>query len=191
MTRLTKSIVLLSIGLALIIFFSPFEMRDRYNQQAIHVSTTIDASPCEVFDYLGNSDNAQDWSSFVSHIVPLEGQDGSMGSFRRCFKDAKEENEQWDEEVVLVEPCKKRRLTIFNLQNFPIEASGLITEQIYELTKEGKCKLSFTLFFKKEHNTFWQQFKMHVFGYYIKSIFDKNLENINRFTSKSSITEQY
>ncbi len=173
--------------LFLTVFFSPFKKQGQ-SYRMIKTSTIINASPCEVFNYLGNSDNAKRWSSFVSHIKPLRGKDGTIGSFRRCFKDAAEKNEQWDEEIVTVDQCKKRRLTIFNLQNFPVTANGLVTEQIYEWTEEGKCKLSFTLFFDKEHNTYWQQFKMAVFGHYIKNIFDKNLENINRFTSKNSLT---
>lgn len=187
MKYLPKIFVLLILAIGLMILFSPFEQKEKYAQAAIEVSTIIDASPCEVYEYLGDSDNAREWSSFVSHITPLEGEDGTVGSFRRCFKDSQEVNEQWDEEIVFVDPCRKRRLTVFNLQNFPVEASGLVTEQIYELTDENQCKLSFTLFLAKEHNTYWQQLKLHLGSYQIESIFVKNLENINRLTSNSAV----
>ncbi len=161
-----------------LIVFSPFRKYERKQPKMLKVSTTIQANPCEVFDYLGNSNHASDWSSYVSHITPLQGEDGQVGSLRRCFKDQAELKEQWDEETVLVENCQKRRLTIFNLQKFSIKANGLMTEQIYESLKNGQCKLSFTLFFMPQQNTWWQQLKMYVLSYYIEGIFKKNLRNI-------------
>lgn len=156
----------------------------------IKVSVLIKASPCQVFHYLGNSENAARWSSFVDHISLLEGQDGALGSVRRCYKDAEEQAEQWDETTIISEPCKRRRLTVFNLKNFPATARGLRTEQVYKETREGYCDLSFTLFFDQENPGFWTRLKMNAFSYYIHHIFKKNLANIKEELSIIPITSK-
>ena len=156
-------------------------MYDDFEFPMIKVSTTIDAPVAQVFEYLGNSENANQWSVFVDHISPLSGIDGEVGSFRRCFRDKAEKAEQWDEEIIINEPSKRRRLTVFNLQNFKIQSSGLLTEQIYESIENNRCRLSFTLFYNEESHTFWNLLKMHIFSYYIEYIFENNLERIRVF----------
>jgi len=190
MKKLSIFIGLFFLTISVLVIFSPFKKQKDHTTQMIKVTTVIDASPCEVFHYLGNSDNAAKWSSFVDHISLLEGRDGEVGSLRRCFKDAAEQAEQWDETTAITEPCKRRRLTIFNLKNFPVEADGLLTEQLYKATATGQCELSFTLFFEKENPGIWNRFKMNIFSYQIHHIFKKNLANIKKEVTDISITQK-
>ncbi len=178
---------ILFIGISLMVGLSPLKVQDGNKWPMIKVSTVINTDPCEVFEYLGNSENAKDWSVFVDHISVLEGKDGEVGSIRRCFKEKTEQNESWDEETVESESCKKRRLTVYNLKNFAVQGKGLLTEQLYEKIDEKKCKLSFTLFYEAEQNYFWPLLKLHFFSYEIESIFQKNLEQIKDILKEGNL----
>ena len=178
MKKLKIGIVTAFIGFCLFIASTPFKTYQGDKYPKLKVSTIINAPACQVFEYLGNSKNANDWSVFVDHITPIKGNDGDLHSFRRCFRDLSEQEETWDEEIIIVEPCKRRRLSIFNFKNFPIEANGLLTEQLYEDLGQGKSKLTFTLFFTEEAHYTWPLLKMHAASFYIKNIFEDNLENI-------------
>lgn len=163
--------------------FSPYKMNA--NKYKLSTSVTINTAPCKVFEYLGNSNNASDWSSFVNRIVPLEGADGTLGSIRRCYKTADTDSWKWDEQTLLLDQCKKRKLSIYNLVNFPMQAPGLYTEQIYQSLKGEKCKLTFTLFFDK--NESWFDFmRMKFTAFYIEYIFEKNLQNIKNIIENST-----
>jgi len=180
-------IIIISIalgGILSMVTLSPLKMYEDYKWPMIKASTIIDAEPCEVFEYLGNSNNAKNWSVFVDHITLLNGRDGELGSIRRCFKDEAEQKEKWDEETVLSEFCKKRRLTVYDLKNFRIKAKGLLTEQLYERIEGSKCKLSFTLFLEAEQNYFWPLLKLHFFSFEIENIFQKNLNQIKQILEK-------
>mgnify|MGYP000144421480 CR=1 FL=1 len=174
--------VILPILLAWAVLASPFKSHEGFDYLLIKQTIVIDAPVEKVFNYLGNSDNAQDWSVFVDHITCLNGDevsDGKVGSERRCFVSEDEKGTQWDERITEVVPSKKRQLTIYNLEGFPITAQNLATEQIYE-PFENKCKLSFTVFYKGAEPTWGEYFKTTLAAYRIKSIFKKNMYNIKK-----------
>lgn len=187
MNFLKKSTIGLVIAGAIVFLFSPYRST-KGNVEKIVSSIHIKTNACEAFEYLGNSSHASDWSSFVSHIDPLEGVDGETGSKRRCFTDDGAEAWRWDEEIIEKINCKKRKLSIYKLVNFPLVANGLMTEQIYEITSREECKLSLTLFFEEKTNLF-NYIKMKMAAYYIESIFDKNLNNIKSILENKSHAE--
>lgn len=190
-TQKTKTIHVSSIALIMassaLLFLmgcSPFKNYEQYDHRLIKVSEDIDAKPAEVFSYLGNSDNAEDWSTFVDHIIPLnpdEKADGEQGAIRRCFVNQDESGETWDEEILLVEENKYRKLSCYNFQNFIISADNLRTEQLYETMENGNTQLSFTLFFEPEKASLMDKLKMHIAARRISSIFEDNLRNIKYF----------
>jgi len=168
--------------LGLMIWFSPYRKHDGFNYKLIKHSVVINASADSVFHFLGNSANATRWSVFVNHISPLNAQevsDGKIGSKRRCFCNADEKGQQWDEIITEVIPSKKRQLRTYNYVDFPIYADGLGTEQLYKPLGENKCELSFTVFYLDEPS--WtDELKTYFAAYRIKSIFAQNLNNIKR-----------
>ena len=86
-------------------------------------SITINVTADSVFQYLGNSKNAIEWSSFVDHISPLNGKDftdGAVGSLRRCFVQEDELGMRWDEEILEIEQSKRRKLSVYNLKEFSV-----------------------------------------------------------------------
>jgi uncharacterized protein YndB with AHSA1/START domain len=173
-------LVVLPILLAWAVLASPFKSHEGFDYLLIKQTIVIDAPVEKVFNYLGNSDNAQDWSVFVDHISCLNGDnvpDGKVGSERRCFVSEDEKGTQWDEQITEVIPNKKRQLTIYNLEGFPIMAQNLATEQIYKPLGK-KCKLSFTVFYKGAEPTWGEYIKTTLAAYRIKSIFKKNMKNI-------------
>lgn len=160
---------------------SPFK---KYHCSRSEIKNTIliHAPVHEVYAYLGNSSNASKWSVFVSKIYPLNSdvvQDGTKGSIRRCLvRDSYLENAFWDEVITKVIPNKKRQLSIYNLNHFPVEANGLLTEQQYESIDEHTTLLTFTLFYDKESIPLWDNLKTHFAAYQIEDIFIRNMENI-------------
>jgi hypothetical protein len=172
-------VALFGLGL-IVVSFSP------YQKGSIQKSIVIDASVDQLFDYLGNSSNAAQWSSFVSHIVPLNpliATDGTVGSVRRCFKNEDERGEKWDEEILIVEPHKRRQLSIFNLQNFPISSDNLRTEQIYERLDSQQCRITFRLFLTEKANIS-DHTKMYLASFRIANIFQRNIENIKELNTQ-------
>ncbi len=164
------------------ILFSPYSYVKEYDRKQIMVTVNIAASPETVFDYLGNSDNAQYWSSFVDHIIPLnpeEKRDGEVHSLRRCFKNEDETGERWDEEILEVKKNTYRKLSCFNLQNFSMSAENIRTEQRYE-DKNGQTKLSFTLFYEDDKASMIDELKMYYAAYIVRPIFKQNLQNIKQ-----------
>jgi len=163
-------------------FFSPYQFDAKFDKRILVETILIKTPPAQVFKYLGNSDNAQFWSSFVSRITPLNPKialDGTVGSVRRCFKNEDESGETWDEKTVVAEPNQRRRLTIFNLKNFPISSAHLLTEQVYQKTKKGDCRLSFSLFLDEKAD--WiEHLKLYYASYQISEIFRTNLQNIKK-----------
>ncbi|GAC1478947.1 MAG: hypothetical protein NVS1B4_23070 [Gemmatimonadaceae bacterium] len=144
----------------------------------------IDA-PCDsVFDYLGNSRHASEWSVFVSHITPLNpdvAADGTVGSVRRSFRRTDETGMTWDEYFTHVQAGRERRLRIFNVRGAPLRsATPIATQQLYEPLPAG-CRLAFTLFFDGQPSIS-DDLKMRVAAYEIGRIFRRNIANIKRLT---------
>ena len=180
--------LLLPLSLAFLFIFSPFQHHDDFDYPLIKSTVIIDAPVNEVFDYLGNSDNARDWSVFVDHITTtnaIEVPDGSIGSERRCFVNADESGTQWDERTTLVIPNRKRQLVIYNLVDFSMTADNLATEQIYTPLENNKCELTFTVFYKDTKPTVGEYLKTKLGAFHIKSIFEDNMNNIKTIIEKN------
>lgn len=164
---------------------NPFDYDDNMDRKIIKESVLINTPTSTVFKVLGYSENARKWSVFVHHITPLNSNiapDGEVGSSRRCFTQEDETGLKWDEDVVIVELNKRRRITIYNMVDFPFQSKGLVTEQLYEEKENGKCLLSFTLFFENTETNLFDEIKTYISAYYIEDIFRKNLENIKHLS---------
>lgn len=182
---ITLSILIL--GMILMIIFSPYKHYGKNNYRSVDYTITINVPADSVFRYLGNSGNAEDWSSFVDHITALNEDkypDGTVGSIRRCFQNKDEKGIIWDEEILEVIPNKLRRLSIYNLQGFSLQADGLQTEQIYKELGPGKMELTFSVFFRDHEPSWIESLKMYYASYTMKSIFAANLKNVKRLTEK-------
>lgn len=174
-------LVILLILFAIFYFFNPFGYSKYYpDERAIINTIEINAPAEEVFAYLGNSANAAKWSVFVDHISPLNPQevsDGQVGSKRRCFQNPDEKGLRWDETILINEQNKRRRISIYNLIDFSIEADGLATEQLYESLENGRTRLIFSVFYLEKPDAI-TTFKTFIGSWYIQYIFKKNMENI-------------
>lgn len=171
-------IVILTLVKTFIWFGSPYE---GYEEGSINSEINIESSCNAAFDYLGNSDNARDWSVFVEFIEtinPNEFEDGNIGSKRMCYTKADRSGFTWEEEVLEKVNNKYRKISCYNFQNLNLKAPNLVTEQIYTQIPEG-CKVNFTLNFEKEPSYF-SLLKLKIIGFRVKSIFDDNLENIRK-----------
>lgn len=172
--------ILMTLLLLAGVLFSPYGQQPGYSYKLVGHTVVIDAPLEVVFNYLGNSSHASDWSVYVHHITPLNADrlpDGSIGSRRRCFRQADETGIRWDELITEVLPNQKRQLTLNHLVGFPMSAKNLATEQIYRPLPNGKCQLTFTVFFTREPSWF-DAFKMYLAAYVIKDLFKKNMVNI-------------
>ena len=150
-----KVITIISL-ITLMIAFSPYRTKKGFDKKLVHVEVFVRTPVDSVYDYLANSDNAGEWSSFVDHITPLnplEYRDGQVGSKRRCYKKADESGIVWDEEILIAERNKRRRLSIFNMRGFPLKADRLMTEQLYRPIDNHNCALAFTLFYGSGQNS--------------------------------------
>lgn len=175
--------ILIVVGLICLIVFSPFGNKEGFKYKILIHTVDINAPVDSVFNFLGNSGNASRWSSYVDHIVPLNGDeisDGKVGSIRRCYKEASERGQTWDERIILVEKNKRRQLIIYNMQEFDMKADGLATEQLYEVISPLKTRLSFTLFYKDEDPSIMDLLKTYFAAFSVKKIFEKNLSNVKR-----------
>lgn len=171
----------IAVFLIIAIIFSPFSNHKGWEGRQIIHTVTINAPVEAIFNYLGNSDNARNWSVYVDHITTTNTDkipDGQVGSERRCFVEKDETGIIWDERITEVVPNIKRQLIIYNLQGFPMVANNLATEQLYKKINKKQTELSFTLFYKDGHPTYWETFKTYLAAHKIKSIFRQNMDNI-------------
>lgn len=179
-------IVLIAFAiLAALVFFSPYKSQPNRGY-AIIKTIEIEASQEELYNYLGNSANAADWSSYVSHIETMneeEFADGEKGSTRRCYQKDDETN-TWDERIELAYPYSYRRLSIYNLQGFPIESQALLTEQMYEGIDSATTNLSLTLYLNPDDANWTDHLKMFIASYKVGSIFEANLEKIKKINEE-------
>ncbi len=149
---------------------------------SVQCSIEIDAPVDSVYAYLGNSANAAQWSVWVDHITPLNADvvpDGKAGSLRRCFQNADEQGLRWDEEILIAEHGHRRRLSIFGLVDFPMEATGLATEQRYLSLPGNRTALTFTVFYLNPP-TPWDYTKTLLGAWLIRDIFQDNMLNIKK-----------
>jgi uncharacterized protein YndB with AHSA1/START domain len=173
---------LLIAALLAALVLSPYRQHAENQAPSVLNTVVIDAPIDSVYAYLSNSANASRWSVFVDHIVPLNADsvpDGAVGSFRRCFQNADKQGLRWDEEIIIVEPLKQRRLSIFNMVDFPMQAEHLATDQFYEATSNTQTRLTFTVFFLQAPS-FWTTLKMKLGAWRIDDIFIQNMNNIKQ-----------
>jgi uncharacterized protein YndB with AHSA1/START domain len=181
------ALFLIGVGISYVLLFSRYTNKTERGYKTVEYSVEIDTAVQVVFDYLGNSANAVNWSSYVDHITPLnanEFRDGALGSTRRCYKNENEEGILWDEEVLEIEPNQKRVLSIYNMQGFWSPIEGLKTEQLYELISDNKMRLTFTLFFANHNSGLWEGFKMHLASFTVYNRFRDNLENVKKIVEQ-------
>jgi len=171
---------------ALFLIFAPYKYQDNLSMRAISYDIEIDVSKEYLFNYLGNSNNASDWSEFVDHITPLNSTmvpDGDIHSMRRCFKNEDEKGIKWDEEILEVIPNQKRKLSCFNLEGFFMETDNIRTEQLYKEINPNKTLLTFSVYFEGS-KSIWESLKIRSASWYIKHVFKKNMENIKMYCEK-------
>ncbi len=165
--------------------FSPFR-RSGSGTLTLTGQTEIEKPCSRVYAYLGNSNNASHWSSYVDHIKPLnprEFVDGQKGSLRRCFKEANETGFTWDEEILETRQNNYRKLSCFNYKELGFKAPNMVTEQIFT-PDNGRCTLSFTLQ-NNEAISLWDRIKMKYGAYVVQSIFQTNLSRIKQIVEAS------
>lgn len=174
---------LIAIALTAMVLFSPYKSYDGFPYKLIKTTVVINAPADSVFRYLGNSENARNWSVFVHHIDALNSDtvpDGQPGSKRRAFCNEDEQGRRWDELTTLVEPNKRRQLITFNYVDFAMTADGLATEQLYAPLNDSTTELSFTLFYLNHDPSWWELLKTHFAAYTVDDIFQRNMANIKR-----------
>lgn len=171
------------VATAAMIYFSPYRTHEGFPYKVMKHSIEINAPAEKVYEYLGNSANASDWSVFVDHITPLNTDsvpDGAVGSRRRCFVNPDETGTRWDETITENTPNTKRQITIYNMIDFPMRADNLATEQIYKKINDNSTDLTFTVFYLNAKPSFWDELKTHIASYKIISIFKGNMDNIKK-----------
>ena len=170
MKKLLFSIVIILLPLSL------------FSQEIARASILIDAPKSQIFQYLGNSNNSQEWSSYVDTIYtlnPTRFKDGQVGSIRRCIVNKK----QWDEKILEVIPNEKRLLYCYNFKNFKLNPPLLYTEQLYESVGD-KTLLTFTILITETHKfIIFKKIKLYFGVYQSKRIFKKNLKNIKELNN--------
>ena len=177
---LFRACLVLSLFFWLLSIQSVFYWNPSEGAHELNVQIEVDGSVDQVYNYLGNSENAKSWSVYVSSINALNAEafkDCEAGSIRRCYVKGSQNAQFWDEEILINEKNHLRQLSIFNLNNFLLTADHLITEQRYSENEEGGCLLEFSLFFK-ENPSFIDQLKMHFASRIVQNIFEQNLHNI-------------
>lgn len=175
-------LALITLSVVVLIIINPYKYHDD-DFRTVEAAITINSPVDSVFAYMSNSDYASDWSSFVDHIDPLNSDkipDGNKYSIRRVFVSKNEKGARWDEKIKEVVPGKRRLLSIYNIKGLAMSTDGLLTEQRYEKVGANKTRLSLVLYFKKGQRGWWNGFKMHLASFEIRSIFERNLENIKR-----------
>lgn len=184
---------ILSAVLALGRCSSTFDLQEEKSVRMISESIEIDAPVSMVYQYLGNSDHARDWSVFVDHISPLNPQeiaDGLPGSKRRCFTNESEDGVRWDEEIIEARMDSLRTLTIYNLVGFSLTAEGLVTNQLYEALPGKSTLLTFTLHFGEKDPRIGEALKTHIASPKVSRIFRQNLLNIKSILEASDKNQQ-
>lgn len=149
---------------------------------SISRSVIINAPISEVWDYASDSNRAIDWSVYFDHISPLEGpKDGTIGSMRRCFRNADETGERWDEVTIASTPLESRYIVTFNFINYPLNFIGqgkyAFVRQLYRAIDKDHTEMTFQTQLAPGSGIAWGL----IFKYSSRDtghIFQLNLENI-------------
>jgi hypothetical protein len=113
-------------------------------------SIVINAPLDEVWSYVGNSDNAKEWSIYFSHIKPISGPDGEVGGVRRCFRRSDETKNRWDEKTLELKPKTYRKIHTYALQGFPDSYFNRAEFHVHQRFVESSDKKSVSLTFGSE-----------------------------------------
>jgi hypothetical protein len=113
-------------------------------------SVVINAPLEAVWAYVGNSDNAKEWSVYFSHIKPIAGPDGQVGGIRRCFRRSDETKNRWDEKTLELKPMTYRKIHTYGLQGFPDESFNSAEFHVHQRFDESADKKTVTLSFGSE-----------------------------------------
>jgi len=172
---------ILIVGILIIKIFSPYKKHLAQQYKSISNTIKINVPIDSAFAFMGNSQMAARWSVYINHITVLnvsEAKDGEPGCKRRCFYNANERGIRWDETILEVILNKKRQLSIYNMQGFPMMANNLVTEQFFEKIDETHCRLTLSVFFKDKEPGFIETFKTELASFRILQIFKGNMSNI-------------
>lgn len=192
--RILRIVGSILTSLIILIFFlgivlSPYGNHDGHEYKLVKESVLINAPANQIYQFLGNSENAREWSTYLHHITTLndhEVADGQLGSIRRCFVNENEEGQKWDEEILIVESNNRRQLSCYNFVGFEVSAGPVGTEQLYEETENGSCLLSFTLFLPPGESSLLKELKMYFGSYIVAHVFNKNLQNIKKLNEENA-----
>jgi hypothetical protein len=138
----------------------------------------------DVWDYVGDSGNAAEWSVYFHHISPLShgSSDGTLGSVRRCYRMPDQTGVTWDEEVVRLTPLRERRIRVYNIAGGKLGrfASGveLWVVQRYDQAEQGRrCTLTFSTGIDESHGLL-HRVLFRIASREVARIFRANLQNI-------------
>ena len=160
-------------------FLAPVSWNEAEAAWMVSSTKVINKPVCEVYDYMGISDRASDWSCFVKKIIPLNANshaDGTIGARRKCLVKDFRPGRSWEEEIIINNTCDRRRLSIEKLHGFPATAQLLYTDQIYRKIDAKNSKLELVVYLQPRTN--WDYLKFVFFSPYISGIFSKNLNGI-------------
>ncbi len=177
--------VMLAVGISVLIL-------DLHRSPEVVESITIAAPVEEVWNYLGDSGNARQWSVFFHHISPLDSLDGKLGSKRRCFRMPDQTGLRWDETVIAVEPYRERRIHVHNLVGFALpraDRSEFETRQLYQSTEAGTTTLIFTARLREPQDLL-TRFLFLLTQHETRRIFRLNLANIKAAVEQGEAYER-
>mgnify|MGYP005846136311 CR=1 FL=1 len=147
-------------------------------------SVVIDAPVEAVWEYVGNSDNAAEWSVFFEKIQPLPGaKDGQTGALRRCFRATDHPEAIWWDEITLeIRENEYRRILAFNPHHFSdpqLNRGEYYVTQHFEEIQPGRTKLTFAQTQLRPRGIFKRLGFLQV-GRDGSRIIQQNLENIKQ-----------
>lgn len=151
-------------------------------EKGVSESIIINAPVEDVWDYGSDSTRATDWSVFFDHITPLPGiPDGNVGARRRCFRNADETGEYWDEIAISSVKYQFRQIITYNLTNFRPNflASGghMYVRQYYRAIDAHTTEMTFQTQYPANAN--WKtKLSARLTKKKTAKIFKENLENI-------------
>lgn len=163
---------------------------------------TIKASPEEVWAYLADDNNAQNWSIFFSSITPCPEEacptnkvkkTGEIGHIRRSHRNSDQSGLRWDEETIKIIKEKLSLYKAIRAHDFVGygelgQRSEHLVEQIFNRTENNETELTFrsSLYPHKDLTAMVTEFEYSMMNFFFKYVskgrasemFQKNLENI-------------
>jgi uncharacterized membrane protein len=144
-------------------------------------TVTVDAPMDQVWQYVGDSTKARDWSVYFHHISPLPGiADGKIGAVRRCYRREDETGMTWDEKVVDVKKHQYRKIHTYNVQGLSIDyfhQTEYNVTQKFKAINDQQTNVTFAFTVRKPNN-FLAWMGNRVLRWSAWRVFKVNLENI-------------